>query len=54
MSDSKSGDSPLTSADEAALSNLEHTLAEANGQLDDRPCGSGYRYLCECDGRASL
>jgi hypothetical protein len=28
-------------------------VAKSNAQLDDRPCGTGYRYICECDGRMS-
>jgi hypothetical protein len=28
--------------------------ARSTAQLDDRPCGTGYRYVCECDGRMSL
>ena len=29
-------------------------VVKSNGQLDDRPCGYAYRYVCECDGRMSM
>jgi hypothetical protein len=28
-------------------------VVKNNGQLDDRPCGTNYVYICECDGRMS-
>lgn len=28
-------------------------VMRGNGGLDDVPCGNGFRYICECDGRPS-
>jgi len=31
--------------------NEDCAAVRSNSQLDDRPCNTGYRYICECDGR---
>jgi hypothetical protein len=49
----ETGQTPWSAGEPNNAGNEDCAIVKSNGQLDDRPCGTGYRYICECDGRAS-